>query len=167
MTDDQEYKKREYHRKWMAAWRKQNREKSREITRKSYIKYADKYNERRRNKLKTDPEFRKKKIESEKKYKATGRRKEFRIRDAKKLRAKSTEWKKKNPQRVKKYIRQYRDKVWIAHERELRKNLDDKYVLRVVKKSMNYIVKSPDVPKELIEIQRTKIFTERKLKQII
>lgn len=159
-------KEKEYHRKWMAEWRKNNHDKAIEINRKCWRKNADGYNEKRRLRYENDDEYRKKKVEAELKYKASGRRSECNKANPK-HRQRSAAWKKKHPLRVKKYVRRYKDEVWINHEREQRTSLATPYVLKVIKKSMNYIVKTKDIPKDLIEIQRTKIFIQRKLKQII
>lgn len=158
---------KEYRRKWMRDWRKKNKERSDEIARKSWGKNKAKYNNTRRIRYKTDEGYRSKKIASDKQYAETGKRSKAMAKHAPKLRAKSAQWKRENPDKVKKYVRQYKDNIWIPHEREQRKNLDDRYVIKVVKKSMNYVVKTLDIPKELIEIERIKIFTKRKLKQTI
>lgn len=155
---------KEKHRRYMSEWRKKNREKALLIQRKSWNKNADKYNERRNKLYSEDIEYRQKKIDAEKKYKATGRRKELRAIHAPKLRKKSAEWKLNNKERVKKYVRQYKDKVWIEHERQQRNNLADPYVIKVIKKETDYILKKKDIPSDLIEIKRLQLKTKRLLK---
>lgn len=155
---------KEKHRKAMSEWRKKNREKSLLIQRKSWNKNADRYNERRNKLYREDVEYRQKKIDAEKRYKATGRRKELRAIHAPKLRKKSAAWKSNNKERVKKYVRQYKDKVWIEHERQQRKNLADPYVIKVIKKETDYILKKKDIPSDLIEIKRLQLKTKRLLK---
>lgn len=155
---------KEKHRKFMAEYRKKNRDKSLLIQRKSWRKNADKYNERRNKLYKSDIKYRQKKIEAERRYKATGRRKELRAIHAPKLRKKSAEWKSNNKDHVKKYVRQYKDKFWIEHERQQRKDLADPYVIKVIKKETNYILKKKDIPSDLIEIKRLQLKTKRLLK---
>lgn len=155
---------KEKHRKWMAEWRKKNREKYLLIQRKWWNKNGHKYNEQRKKLYSEDVEYRQKKIDAEKRYKDTGRRKELRVINAAKLRKKSAEWKSKNKERVKKYVRQYKDKVWIEHERQQRKNLADPYVIKVIKKETDYILKKKDIPPDLIEIKRLQLKTKRLLK---
>lgn len=155
---------KEKHRRYMSEWRKKNREKALLIQRKSWNKNADKYNERRNKLYSENIEYRQKKIDAEKKYKATGRRKELRAIHAPKLRKKSAEWKLNNKERVKKYFRQYKDKVWIEHERQQRNNLADPYVIKVIKKETDYILKKKDIPSDLIEIKRLQLKTKRLLK---
>lgn len=155
---------KEKHRRYMSEWRKKNREKALLIQRKSWNKNADKYNERRNKLYSENIEYRQKKIDAEKKYKATGRRKELRAIHAPKLRKKSAEWKLNNKERVKKYARQYKDKVWIEHERQQRNNLADPYVIKVIKKETDYILKKKDIPSDLIEIKRLQLKTKRLLK---
>lgn len=157
---------KEKHKIDQRTWRQKNKNRSAEITLKSWHKNKEKYNRVRRERYKDDLDYRQKKIESDRRYKESGRRNQM-CRANPKHKERAAVWKKKNPDRVRKNFRKYKDRVWIEHERNQRKNLDDSYVLKVVKKSMNYIVKTKDIPKELIEIQRIKIFTHRKLKQVL
>lgn len=155
---------KERHRQKMAEWRENNRDEYLAINRKSWAKNADKYNDRRNRLYESDSEYRQKKIDAEKRYKDSGRRKELRVIHAPKLREKSAEWKLKNKDRVKKYVRQYKDNVWIEHERQQRKDLSDQYIVKVIKKETNYIIKTNEIPAELIEIKRLQIKTKRSLK---
>lgn len=148
----------------MAQWRKENHDKSLEISRKCRKKHATRLNAVRREKWRNDPEYKRKKIESEKRYKATGRRKELRVINAVELRKRSAAWKKKNPELVKKYVKWYRKTKLIHFERLKRKTLADQYIIGVIKKSMNYKLKTKDIPQELIEMYRIRIKTIRSLK---
>lgn len=157
----------EKHRIEQAKWRIKNREAALAISRRAYNKHREEYNAIRKEKYRTDPDYKKKKIEQEKRYNATGRRKELRVKDAVVLRKRASMWKKENKEWVKQYVRKYKDRYWIEHERQQRKNLDDPYVIRVIKKSVDYQLKTKDIPKDLIEIYRTKIIIHRLLKQLL
>lgn len=162
---------KEKHRIKMGEWRKKNPERQLQIQRKNYKNNGHKHNAKKRLLYKTDPVYKQKRIDAEKRYKASGRRKEMHRRrhalKCEEIREKSAKWKRENPEWVKKYVRRYKDNYWIEHEREQRKKLDDPYVIKVLKKSMDYVVKTKDIPKELIEIQRQKIIIHRTLKQIL
>ena len=158
---------KERHRKFQAEWRKKHRQLALEISRRSWNKNADKLNKYRRDKYATDPDYRKQKYEAELRYKESGGRHATAVRGYPKARIRSGEYKKKNPEKIRAYVKKYRAKVLIHQEREKRKTLDDRYVVAVIKKSLDYKIKTQDIPKELIEIERIKIFTHRKLKQII
>jgi hypothetical protein len=170
-----EYRQRpevkEKHRLDMAQWRKENHDKFIEISRKSYKKNAKRLNAAKQVKYRTDPEYVKKVRDREKRYKERGRRQEMHkkryIAKADECRRKSREWKEQNPVKYKARQRQYRVKVQIYKEREQRKKLDDRYVIMVIKKSLDYKIKTQDIPHELIEIERLKILTFRNLKQNI
>lgn len=170
-----EYRQRpeikEKHRKDMAKWRKENHDKFIEISRKSYKKNAISRNAAKQLKYRIDPDYLKKVREREKRYKARGRRQEMHKKryaaKADECRRKSREWKEQNPIKDKARQRKYREEVQIYKEREQRNKLDDRYVIMVIKKSLDYKIKTKDIPKQLIEIERLKIFTHRKLKQVI
>lgn len=156
---------KEYRRKWMAEWRKNNPEKEKAIKDAFRERNRDKINERQRLKYQ-DPEYRAKMIEREKQYKATGRRKELRIKDAVKRRAASEKWRQANLDRKREYMRQYKDKFWIEYERQQRELLNDKYVIKVIKKQFDYTIKTKDITPAQIEIKRNEILINRITKQI-
>jgi hypothetical protein len=163
-----EYKER--HRKEMLEWRRAHPRKALIISRRNYKRHKDKFNSERRLKLKTDPAYKKKIHEREKRYKASGRRGEMHRKRYKKNRIVllivSQLWKLANADAIKEYQRKYARRYWRKHEQELRDKLDDSYVIMVIKKDFYYKIKTQDIPKELIEIKRLQIFTHRKLKQI-
>lgn len=158
-----EYK--EKHRKKAAQWRKENPEKTLEINRKSYNKNKERINEERRYKYHNDPEFKQKKIDSEKRYKESGRRLEVsrkpeqmekaRIRSRKRRKdpikkahdyKRGAEWRKEN--------KEYLDKLHAKNRNEL----CDSYVSQTLGMSVK------EAPKELIELKRTIIELKRELK---
>lgn len=159
---------KERHRLEMIEWRKSNPEKQLEISRRSYKKNGSKQNEKKRLRYKNDQEYVSKIKERESKYKESGRRAEvFKIRYKEKrdeIIQKSAQWKQKNKDHVRKYARQYRDNIWLEHERNQRKNLADQYIIAVIKKETNYILKTKDIPQQLIEIKRLQLKTKRSLK---
>jgi hypothetical protein len=163
-----EVKKR--HREREAKWRRENHDKFIEMSRKTYRKFADKQNAERREKRKSDPVFAQKIRDREIRYKASGRRQEMhrRRQQAKtlELRMKSAEWKKKNPEKVRAFVKRYRANVQIHKERKWREELHDSYVIAIIKQQLGNKIKTKDIPKELIEIERIRIFIHRKLKQL-
>lgn len=74
-TSTDEYKKA--HRERQAKWRKENPEKTLEISRKNYKIHRHKHNAKKRERLKNDSEFRAKVHEIAKKYRDSGRRYEM------------------------------------------------------------------------------------------
>lgn len=150
---------------WMKNWRLNNPEKAKETAAKTREKNRDKINERQRVKSK-DPNYRAVRSEKEKQYKATGRRKELRKKDAEKYRTYIKKWREKNKEKRIEYMRKYKDDVWIEHEKTQRELLDDKYVIKVIKKQLGYTIKTQDISLEQIEIKRNQILINRIIKQI-
>jgi len=68
---------KERHRINAIKWRDKNPDKVLEISRRCYKKNADRFNAAKREKLKTDPEYREKVRERERKYVESGRRHEM------------------------------------------------------------------------------------------
>jgi hypothetical protein len=170
-----EYRQRpeikEKHRLVMSQWRKENPVKALEISRKNYKLNGKKHNAKKKIKYWADPKYLKQVRDAEKRYKASGRRQEMHKKryaaKADECRMRSRAWKENNQQKDKARQRRYREKVQIYKEREQRKKLDDRYVIMVIKKSLDYKIKTQDIPHELIEIERLKILTFRNLKQNI
>jgi hypothetical protein len=161
-----EYK--EKHRIKAAEWRKNNREKHLEFSRNNYNNNKGKINSERRERYANDIEYKLKRIETERKYKESGRRQEMhRIRylnNTEEEKRKSLEWKRNNVEHVREYSRNFRAKYWLKHEQENRDNLADSYVVMVIKKQMQYGIKTKDIPKEIIELKRNSIKIKRKRK---
>jgi hypothetical protein len=67
-------KAKEANRLQSAKWRVEHPDKALEISRNNYRLHGKEYNDKRRDKYKTDPEYRCKKIEYDRKYKESGRR---------------------------------------------------------------------------------------------
>lgn len=156
---------KERRRLWMQEWRKNNPVKLKQIQKDFRVRNKEKISQRNKANW-ANPEFRAKAIEREVAYKATGRRKELRIKDAAKRRKAVADYVKNNPEWKKAYMRKYKDTFWIKYEAEQRELLDDKYVIKVVKKQSGYTVKTKDISKELIEIKRNEILVNRIIKQI-
>ena len=150
---------KEKHRIKMAEWRKGNPEKALEITRKNYKLHGTKHNEKRRTKYKTDEAYRAKKLNADKEYRDSGRRKELYHNNPDKENILKEKWKKikfddvKNGKR-KEYNRKYKDEVWIKKEKDDRDNLTDSYILKIIKIQQKYQIKTAEIPKDLIEAKR-------------
>lgn len=146
-----------------AKWRESNPELFRQRYRESYERHKERWNLIRRELYKNDPEYRQKKIDHEKKYKASGRRNEVN-----RLNPKSRERAKKyrinNPDKVRIKQRQYRERIWNEHEKEQRQKLEDVYLVRIIKKQTKYALKTQDIPKELIDIKRQSMKLKREIK---
>lgn len=150
-----EYKKR--HREQMAKWRKNNPDKEKAIHDRNRQKDKHIHYARRKEKYWNDEEYRNKVKQRELKYKASGRRSEMHRRrqkeKAEELRLKSKEYKINNPEKVKEYVKKYRKNVWNPLEQKQRDQLDRQYVIAVIKKQMNYKIKTSEIPEELIELK--------------
>lgn len=151
------------HREYAAEWRKKNPEREKEITKKSQLKNRDKYNKKRVYRYHNDPEYRANKKASDLEYKVSGKRKAMRQKHLKKNAEKSKQWKLANPEKVRIRYKQYRKNKWNAHERELRKQLSDSYIIKELKNQMGNIPKE-HIPSDLVEIKRIQIKTHRELK---
>jgi hypothetical protein len=148
---------REKHRVKMLEWRKQNPEKAREISRKSYKINGHKENEKRREKYRTDEEYKAKKKALDLEYNKSGKRKLAYHNNPNKSEILKRKWFLIKTNYHEKYLekfREYRKNVQIHKEREQRKTLSDEYVSLVLKKQLNYQIKTKDIPKELIEAKR-------------
>lgn len=167
-TSTPEYK--EYHRQKAAEWRKNNPEKTLEISRKCYKKNGEKQNEKKREKFKTDPEYKQKVRERELKYVASGRRREMSQKNYHENRERALrtakEWKNKNTDRCRENHRRYAHEKWNAHEKELRQKLDDSYIIDRIKDTTKYTLKTEEIPESLIELKRQAMKLKRELKKI-
>jgi hypothetical protein len=148
---------KEKHRIKMAEWRKNNPEKALEISRKNYKIHSTKYNEQRRIKYNTDAEYRAKKLNSDKEYNLSGKRKEAYNKNPNKEEILKKKWikiKNGDYEKVRAKNRKYREEVFINKERANREHLNDSYVVCVIKKQFNYQIKTEEIPKDLIEAKR-------------
>lgn len=162
-TSTDEYKKK--HREKMSKWRKENPERMLEISRKNYKINGHKYNAIKREKLKTDEEYREKVRLREKRYRESGRRKEMNQKpeNMEKARIRSRE-RRKDKEKIEhdyannaKWREANRD-IIRKKDREKRLNLDDSYLAQ----SMRVSVK--DIPNEVLETRRIIIQIKRELK---
>jgi hypothetical protein len=145
------------HRIKMAEWRKNNPEKALEISRKNYKIHCLKHNEKQRTKYKTDAEYRAKKLKADKEYALSGKRKEAYNRNPNKDDILKKRWikiKNGDYEKVKAKNRKYREEVLIKKERENREQLNNAYVVCVIKKQFNYQIKTEEIPKDLIQTKR-------------
>jgi hypothetical protein len=162
-TSTDEYKK--YHNEKMQKWREENPGKALEISRKCYKKNADRFNAKKREKLKTDPEYREKVRERERKYVESGRRHEMNckpeMREKARLRSKK---RRQNP--VKKEHDYKCNAKWREknkeHLNELHKKNRKELCSSYVAQSMRISVK--DLTSEILETQRLIIKLKRELK---
>lgn len=160
---------KERHRLAAAEWRKKNHEKQLVINRRCWNKNKDRFNKERKDKYWSDPEFRAKKIQSDRNYMLSGIRKIMWDKNPnKKLRIRQryervTADPVRNQYRQK-YRRQYRVSVQRPKEEGWRKELSDPYVVAVIKKQMKRQIKTKDIPKELIEIKRNVLKIKRTIR---
>lgn len=133
-----------------------------------YTKNIDVINEKRRAVYQSSEDKRKAQADSEKKYRERGGRKALYDSRTEEFLAIARAWRDRNKGKIK--AKNARHKALNAAKlSELLKmsvrNLDDKYVMRVIRASMDWMVPAKDIPPDLIEIYRTKIITQRQLKQ--
>lgn len=162
-TSTDEYKK--YHREKQAKWRKENPEKSLEINRRCYKKNADRFNAAKREKLKTDPEYREKVRERERKYVESGRRYEMNCKPEtrEKARIRSRKRRKDPEKKEHDYKRsanwRYENKEYLNElYKNNRKELCPSYVAQIMKISVK------DLKPEILETKRLIIKIRRELK---
>lgn len=158
---------REKHRLSMKEWRENNHDKALEISRKAYNKSKDEINKKRRELYHTNPEYKIKRLEAEKRYVASGRRHEInekpeqrektRLRNRK--RRLSTELRKHDYERGSVYRKIHANYLNEMH-RKRRAELTDSYVACSMRLSVN------DVNKETIETRRLIIKLKRELKKL-
>lgn len=146
-------------------WRLKNPEKSLELSRQMYKKYGHNYNSKKRDRLKTDVDFRNKIIEREKRYKESGRRFEMNnkpeMREAARLRSK----KRRDNEELKKHDYN-KHAVWVEnnkeHLKELwktnREELKPAYVAQTMRISIN------ELTPEILETKRIIIKLKRELR---
>lgn len=156
---------REKNRIKQREWVAKNREKAKEINRRSYKKHAEERNAKRKHKYHNDPEFRKKVKERERKYKESGRRYEMnnkpeqrekaRIRSKKRRQdpekrkhdfAISAEWRENNRERIR----------WLNIKR--RENIQPNYVASCMR------IKVEDLDPRIYETKKLIIQLKRELK---
>lgn len=155
---------KEKHRLEMKEWRKNNPEGVKAVRKRNYLLHGKEYNEKRRLRYKTDAEYRAKKQLTDKKYNSSGKRKIAIDRNPNKHENLKRKWIKiKNGDyaKVREKHRRYRAQVYIHKEREERKNLDDSYVISIIKQHCKYQIKTKDIPPELIEAKRNIIKLKR------
>lgn len=155
---------KEKHRLEMIQWRKDNPTKTLEINRKSYTANKDKYNEDRRLKYAKDIEYRNKKLEKDREYNSSGKRKLAYNSNPNKSEILKKRWiriKNGDYEKVREKNRKYRENVLLKKEKIDREDLVDSYVIKIIKSQTKYKIHTKDIPTELIEIKRNTL----KLKQ--
>lgn len=162
-TSTAEYK--EKHRIQMKKWRKENPDKALEISRRSYKRNGAKQNERKREKYRTDPEYRAKCIERDRRYSESGRRYEMNNKpeQREKARARTKRRRKNEDKRAHDLVisKKWRDKNrehLITLHRERRQNLAPSYVAQSMRISVG------DLTPEILETKRNVIKLKRELK---
>lgn len=163
-TVEYRIKKNEYARKW--------REKNKETYLKKQKQYRDKnkskINARRRYRYRNDPNYRQSVIESEKRYKDSGKRALVNNKEEYKKgrREYSKKYNKENKEKIKKYNKKYRKEnreYLIKLDKQRKEELTDSYIKQIIKannKLSNYQSISP----ETIETKRLLIKIKRELK---
>jgi hypothetical protein len=162
---------KEKHRLKMAEWRKENPEKALEFARRSYEKNKHKFNATRKIQYQTDSTYKEKRLLQGINYRLSGRRKELYHTDPNKSQVLKDKWAKlkANESRLQKkrvYAKKYREEVLIEKEREQRKILSDKYIICVIKKQLDYKIKTSQIPKEIIELKKNNIKIKRETKKL-
>jgi len=155
---------KEKHRIKMLEWRKNNPEKAIEISRKNYKVNGKKNNERRKQKEKENFELILKRRERHKKYNESGKRKIAFDKNPNKKEILKRKWIKIKSGDYENYrikCRKYREQTQKKKEQLFRDELNDKYVINVIKKQFNYKIKTKEIPKELIELKRNTLKLKR------
>ena len=162
-TSTDEYKKA--HRERQAKWRKENPEKSLEISRRGYKKNAESINAKKREKYHSDPEFRQKVKDIEKKYKDSGRRREVQStpeqREKARIRSKNRRQspeKREHDYKVSAKWREENRDLINSHTKRKIESLDPSYVAG----SMRMSVK--ELTPEIYEVKKLVIKLKRELK---
>lgn len=164
-----EYRKKSYvkenHRIRVAEWRKRNPEKEKEIRDRCYIKNKERFNKERRDKYKNDPEYKRRRIECEKRYKESGRRYEMNNKPEQREKARKRSKKRRSDPIKKEHdykrMAEWRDEnrdFLIKKHREKRKNLAPSYVAQSMRMSVN------DITPEIYETKKLIIQLKRELK---
>jgi hypothetical protein len=160
-----EYK--EKHRLKMAKLRKKYPERTKEISKESRKLNGHKYNARRRELLKTDEEFANKIKERALRYKSSGKRsiatKRRYSEKPEQFSRKAKEWREKNPDKVIQSRENHRAQN-IATAARKRDNLEKPYVIAVIKRQVNYLLKTDEIPEHLIEVKKQSLELKRQLK---
>lgn len=153
------------HREKMAQWRKENPEEAKEVNKKSRDKHKDRINKARRERYNNDPEFRAKKIESDRKYNESGKRRLQRTKpdqmEKSRLRNKK---RRSNPiLKAHDYKRNYN---WRIENKERLIKLDKKYREEMtpsyIAQTLNISVK--DITPDILDTKRLIISLKRELK---
>jgi hypothetical protein len=148
-----------------AKWRDENREKVRETNRKCYAKNAERINKEKRERLKTDLNYRQKIIEREKKYRESGRRHEVNSKPDQLEKARQRSFERRN-NKEKKLQDIQRKATWrkqnkkLLHDLDKRKrvNLEPSYVAHSMRISVS------DLSPEIYETKKLIINLKRELK---
>jgi len=162
-TSTDEYKKR--HRENMSKWRKENPEKALEYSRKNYKKHCKRLNAERVEKYKTDPIYKAKVKEREKRYKESGRRYEVQStpeqREKARLRSKkrrlNPDKKEQDYMRICKWRKENKDLIKYYTKKKI-KELEPCYIANTMKISVN------DLTPEIYETKKIIIKLKRELK---
>ena len=162
-TSTESYKKR--HRESMSKWRKENPERSLEISRKNYKINGHKYNDIKKYRSENEPEFRAKIHELAKKYKDSGRRYDINAKPENREKSRiRSQTRRLNPE--KKQHDYSQNAKWRENNKEYlhdsnknyRDNLCDSYIAQTMRISVKNL--SP----EILETKRLIIKLKRELK---
>lgn len=165
-----EYRKLDYvkenHRISMAEWRKNNHEKFLEISRRCWLKNKNEINKKRVDRYRTDEDYRRKKIEKDRLYSASGRRYEMNAKPEQREKARIRS--RKRRQNMEKRAHDLnRNAKWREENKDYvkqidainRKELAPSYVAQILKMSVK------DVPPSVIETKRIIVKLRRELKR--
>lgn len=164
-TSTPEYK--EYHKNKQKEWRKNNREKALEISRRCYAKNADKLNSERRHKYHNDKDFKQKCLDREKKYKDSGRR--YEVGSKPEQRKKSIERNKERRKNIE--LKQHDYKCQSLWRKTNKEYIKEQSKIKIVELKPSYVACSMrmavgDLTPEILETKRLIIQLKRELKTI-
>jgi hypothetical protein len=160
---------KERHRLSQAKWRKENPEKSKEISRKTYLKHKDRLNKKRKERYHNDKEYRAKKDEADKCYRKSKKGKAMlnKPENREKARLRAKKYREKNKEKIAKYAKQYKleNKDFIRYlDRKKNKELPDSEIKSRIKRYTG--IPYEDITPEMIETKRLLIFIKRELKNL-
>tara|TARA_R110002126_G_scaffold192353_3_gene340498 strand:- start:338 stop:976 length:639 start_codon:yes stop_codon:yes gene_type:complete len=165
----QEYRQRpenkKKHRETQAKWRKDNPEKQKEVSKKTYHKHKVKNNEIRRDKYKTDPEYRAKRFEWERLYVESGGRRASNEKESNRESSRKRNKKRRLNPKLNAHDRK-RNKEWRKNNKN---HLDKLHAKNRNEMGESYIAQTlgisvKDITPEILETKRLIISLKRELK---
>lgn len=135
---------------------------------KLYARFGERDNFLRRDKYNTNEEYREKKINSDRRYTASGRRKELYIKNRETELMRNKKYRENNPDKIKSYMLIYRNenKEFISSlYKATREELKNCYIAQIINNKNKTSLSVKDIPIEIIEQQRLIVKIKRELKK--